>query len=197
MNYGTPYTPNYAAPAAAYAQSPYDAEAYAQAQQHAAALEQLQQMYGAQPSYDPYAQQYPMVYTGQAAALPGGAVIAATPPNLTPLQGAWWQQSLYGMPYWSIAAGAAALTGIGLAWKAGVFGGKMGGSGGRSMSRTTVRRSMARDASSPRSGTRSKPSSSSASSSGERDMGGGRARKRTRAGTRRRRASGGARGRRY
>ena len=197
MNYGTPYTPNYAAPAAAYAQSPYDAEAYAQAQQHAAALEQLQQMYGAQPSYDPYAQQYPMVYTGQAVpgqmALPGGAVIAATPPNLTPLQGAWWQQSLYGMPYWSIAAGAAALTGIGLAWKAGVFGGKMGG--GRSMSRTTVRRSTARDASSPRSGTRSKPSSS-ASSNGERDMG-GRARKRTRAGTRRRRASGGARGRRY
>lgn len=123
MNYATPYTPNYAP---AYAQS-YDPNAYAQAQQHAAALEQMQQY-----------QQYPMVYTGQAVPPP-----MATQPKLTPLQGAWWQEPMYGVPRWGIAAGVAALTGIGLAWKAGVFGGK---SSMRTTTRTTARRSTARDA---------------------------------------------------
>ena len=125
MNYASPYTPNYGA------QSPYDA-ALAQAQQQAAALDYYAQ------------QQYPMVHTGQAfLGAPGG--IAAAPPNLTPLQAAWWQQVTFGMPRWTIAAGAAAITGIFLAHQAGVFG-KMGGS--RSSSRTTTRRSTARDASS-------------------------------------------------
>lgn len=123
MNYATPYTPNYGAPAS------YDQ--YAAAQQYAAALDQYN------------AQQYPMVHTGQAFAVPGG--FGAAPPNLTPLQAAWWQQPTFGMPRWTIAAGAAALTGIFLAHQAGVFG-KMGGS--RSSSRTTTRRSTARDASS-------------------------------------------------
>ena len=166
MNYASPYTPNYGAQA--YAQSPYDANAYAQAQQHAAALDQLQlqQMYG-----DYNAPQYPMAITGQP--LPGA--FTATPPNLTPLQGAWWQQNTFGMPRWSIAAGAAALTGIFLAHQAGVFG-KMGGS--RSSSRTTTRRSTARDASTSR--------SRSASSSGERDHA-RRKPKRRRAGASRRR----------
>ena len=167
MNYAPAYTPNYA-PAAAYAQSPYDAAAFAQAQQHAAALDQIQQMYAPQ--------QYPMALTGQFLGAPGG--FAATAPKLTPLQGAWWQESMWGMPRWSIAAGAAALAGIGLAWQAGVFG-KMGG--GRSMSRTTVRRSTARDASPSRGGARK-----SASSSAERDMS-RRKPKRRRAGASRRR----------
>ena len=141
-NYASPYNPNYGAPAAAYPQqAQYDAaalDAYAQAQQHAAALQQLQQMYGGAP-------QYAMTYTGQSmpgAMAPDGTMIVAAPANLTPLQGAWWQQNTYGVPRWGLAAGALALTGIGLAWQAGMFG--KGSS--RSSSRSTTRRT-SRDAS--------------------------------------------------
>ena len=142
MNYTSPYTPNYGAPAAAYPQqAQYDAaalDAFAQAQQHAAALEQLQQMYGG-------ASPYAMTYTGQS--MPGTMAplpIGAEPAKLTPLQGAWWQQNTYGVPRWALGAGALALTGIGLAWQAGVFGGK---GGSRTTSRSTTRRSTSRDAS--------------------------------------------------
>ena len=154
MNYAAaPYNPSYA-PA-------YDPNAYAQAQQQAAQLDQM--VYT-----DPYGQQYPMVYTGQA--LPG-SIIAATPANLTPLQAAWWQQNTYGIPRWGIAAGAAALTGIFLAHQAGVFG-KMGGGRSRSSSRTTTRRTTSRDA-----------------GGGERDFMSGGGRRRKSAGTRRRKSA--------
>ena len=171
-NYASPYTPNYGAPAAAYAQSYDPNAAYAQALQQQAAQQQLQQMYGG----DYNAQQYPMVYTGQL-----GPMVAAEQPKLTPLQMQWWQEPTFGVPRWGLAAGALALTGIGLAWQAGVFG-KMGRGSSRTTTRTT-RRSTARDA------TRSRSVSASSS-----DM---PARKRSRrAGGRKRRAGGGARGRR-
>ena len=185
MNYAaSPYNPNYA-PA-------YDA-AYAQAQQQAAALDQLQQMYGG----DPYGQQYPMVAVGQA--LPGGVVVAATPPNLTPLQGAWWQQPTFGVPRWALGAGALALTGIGLAWQAGVFGGKSRSAPSSSRSRTTVRRSTARDASRgarttslSRSGPKGRTTTlTTTAPAGERDMNSPR-----RKSSKRRRKSGGAKRRR-
>ena len=144
MNYTSPYNPNYAASAAAYPQGfdPAALDAYNQAQQHAAALEQLQQMYGYSGASQYAApQQYAMTYTGQtsdpmAPAAPG-VPMGAAPANLTPLQGAWWQQNTYGVPRWGLAAGALALTGIGLAWQAGMFGGKSSGS--RSTTRRTSR----------------------------------------------------------
>lgn len=144
MNYAaSPYIPNYAAPAQAYAQSPYDAYAYAQQQQ-------LQQY---APDY------YAMSLAGQLA--PGAIVAAPAPTN--PLQGAWWQEPIpmLNIPRWAGAAGVLALTGIGLAWKAGVFGGK---SSSRSSSRTVRRTS--RDATRPR--TRS-VTLTSTPSGGERD----------------------------
>lgn len=197
MNYAAPYIPNYGAPAAAYAQPGWDQaaiDAYAQAQQQAAALDQLQQMYGGGSPYDAAQQpQYAMTWTGQstpgtmvptgAPAAPGGAMVAAAPPNLTPMQAAWWQQPTYGIPRWGLAAGALALTGIGLAWQAGMFGGK---DTGRSSSRSTTRRSTARDASRGRSTTISRTGpkgrtttlSTHMDSDSERDMSRGRRRSR-------------------
>lgn len=116
-HYASPYTPQYAA--AAYSQQQYA------------------------PYPQQYVQpQYPMVpRIGQLApAQPGGAVLApGTMIASSPLQPAWWKQSLgtTGIPYWAAALTLAGLTTVGVMWSRGR---KSGNGGGRSAARRDPQR---------------------------------------------------------
>lgn len=122
MNYASPYTPAYT-PVAAYAQ------------QYPYAMAPLagQQFLG------------PMVQAD-----PNAPVVAA--PVLSLLSGAWWQQTSFGIPRWALGLGLGALTGIGLAWNAGMFGKKANGGARRAGARRDPNRGRSNGGSRGRSG---------------------------------------------